>query len=262
MEVYDLQGRIKRYASFFTLTNARGGPIEKKATLTNDESEVRSNAMRRHSDHEASDGDSQEDNHIDYPKLKVSIRHASITDFFNGKDQDRNAAIRVDGDVACLQILKACLYVFTDQETYKSCDTEDGLARYAEFTFEHLPTVDVSIVSIEERLVIAKLLLQWFRDEATVQRWTWRHRRVLSKYLLERNDFVGATHRWFRDEQMHDHYRGDPEIFRELEFMRESTTEEQLRPVAVSCARNWLLSDNWNYEPELDFLRQYLQMVR
>jgi hypothetical protein len=34
LEVYDLEGKINKYASFFTFINARGGSIEKKATLS------------------------------------------------------------------------------------------------------------------------------------------------------------------------------------------------------------------------------------
>ena len=279
MQVYDLEGRIKRYASFFTLTNARGGPIERKATLKINESNSgptgnKPHLLRAQADQDKStqsdleeddneeDDSEAEDGPVNYPKLKVSVRHASIVDFFSGKDQEPSAAIHVDSDAAPLQILKTCLYIFTDRETFDSCKAEDGLVRYAEYTFEHLPLVDLSKVGKEEKSEITKLLVQWFQDESTVERWVWRYRQVLSKYLLEQDEFIEAVIKICGDEGVQNHYRAmDSKLFEGLNRMLESDFEERLRPVAMCCSRNWLLEDNWNYEPELAFLRQYLQMV-
>lgn len=207
LEVYDLEGKINKYASFFTLTNARGGSIEKKATLSLEKagsSDTAPESARvdlkttdKRTPETLGDPHGDDDDHTEYPKLKVSVRHASITEFFKGKDE--HGSIHVDGDTARVQILKTCFRVYCDHELFQSCDYQDGLVRYAEYTFEHLPLVDLSKVNKEEKLEIAMLLIQLFRDEKTVQRWVSCNRHVLQKYLLDQNDFVTALHRWYKD---------------------------------------------------------------
>jgi hypothetical protein len=272
LEVYDLEGKINKYASFFTLTNARGGSVEKNATLSLEKAgssdtapesarvDLRATDKRTPDTLEDPRGDDDDD--TEYPKLKVSVRHASITEFFKGKDRDEHGSIHVDGDTARIQILKTCLRVYCNHELFQSCDYQDGLVRYAEYAFEHLPLVDLSKVNKEEKLEIAMLLVQLFRDDKTVRRWVRSNRHVLQKYLLDQNDFVTALHQWYKDTDVQEQYEAeDPTILPWLNLMTSMPIKEQLRPVAIACARDWLQVDNWNYGSEISFLRQYLHMV-
>jgi hypothetical protein len=278
LEVYDLEGKINKYASFFTLTNARGGSIEKKATLSLEKAGSSDTAPEsalvdlKTTDKRTpetlgdpygdDDGDDDDDDDTEYPKLKVSVRHASITEFFKGKDQDEHGSIHVDGDTARIHILKTCLRVYCDCELFQSCDYQDGLVRYAEYAFEHLPLVDLSKVNKEEKLEIAMLLIQLFRDEKTVKRWVRSNKHVLQDYLLDQNDFVTALHRWYKDTDVQEQYEAeDPTILPWLNLMTSVPIKEQLRPIAIACARDWLQVDNWNYGYEISFLRQYLHRV-
>jgi hypothetical protein len=106
------------------------------------------------------------------------------------------------------------------------------------------------------------LLIQLFRDEKTVQRWVRRNRHVLQKYLLDQNDFVTALHRWYKDSDVQEQYEAeDPTILPWLNLMISVPIKEQLRPIAIACAWDWLQVDNWNYGYEISFLRQYLHIV-
>ena len=121
LEVYDLEEKINKYASFFSLTNARGGSVEKKATLSLEKAtrsdtalesarlDLKTTDQRGPGTLEDPQGD--DDDHTQYPKLKVSVRHASITEFFKSQDQDEHGSIYVDEDTARIQILKTCLRV-------------------------------------------------------------------------------------------------------------------------------------------------------
>jgi hypothetical protein len=192
-----------------------------------------------HTPESLGDPHGDDDDHTEYPKLKVSVRHASITEFFKGKDQDEHGSIHVDGDTARIQILKTCLRVYCDRELLQSCDYLGGLVRYAEYAFEHLPLVNLSKVNKEEKLEIAMLLIQLFRDKKTVKRWVRGNRHVLQKYLLDQDDFVIALHRWYKDTDVQEQYEAeDPAILQWLNLMISVPIKEQLRPIALACARD------------------------
>jgi len=272
LEVYDLEGKINKYASFFTLTNARGGSIETKATLNLDRASSSDPApqstsvdlkiMGKRNPGIFEGPDDHDDDYIEYPKLKVSIRHASINEFFKGKDQRDHGAIHVDADLAQIQILSTCLRVYCDPKLFRSCNYQDGLVRYGGHIFDHLPLVELSKVNKKEKLDITMLLIQLFRDEKTLNRFVRINRSVLRMYLLDQNNFVAALHQWYKDTDVQEHYRTeDPTILQWLNLMISVPNKEQLRPVALACARNWLQADNWYYCQEISFLHQYLRMV-
>ena len=272
LEVYDLEGKINKYASFFTLTNARGGSIETKATLnldkasssdpTTQSARVDLKIMGKQNPGAFESTDGHDDDYVEYPKFKVSVRHASINEFFKSKDRRDHEAIHVDADLAQLQILSTCLRMYCDGKLFQSCDYQDGLVRYGGYIFEHLPLIDLSKVNKKEKLEITTLLIQLFRDEKTLDRFVKWNKHVLEMYLLDQNNFVAALHRWYKDTDVQEHYKTqDPIILQWLNLMTSVPNKEQLRPVALACARKWLQVDNWNYGQEISFLRQYLRMV-
>ncbi|KAI9703104.1 MAG: hypothetical protein M1820_005976 [Bogoriella megaspora] len=274
MEVYDLEAKINKYATFFTLTNARGGPVRGFETLnlgtihgaSQDIHVIPAIGQPPNQKGIGSDNGTNKDRDggelADYPKLKVSVRHASIADFLTNKDQSPTSAIGTSTNTAQLQILLTCLNVYADEELYETCSREDGLTRYARLTFEHLPLIDPSDVRQGEKLEVVRLLVSWFRDEKIVGRWAKTSRGKIREYLLEQSAFIAALHKWYADGDVQRHYeKQDPEVLAWLKLMLESPLKVQLRPVAMLCARNWLLVDNWRYEPELAFLMRYLELT-
>ena len=123
--------------------------------------------------------------------------------------------------------------------------------------------VDLPSVDIEQKREIAELLVQFFRDEATIARWVKRDRHAILPDLLESEDFVSVVCRWYNDSDVRSFYAEDSATLEWLGLVTSAPLQNLLRPVALECARRWLQSDSpYSYDYEVEFLCAYTDKVR
>jgi hypothetical protein len=258
-EVPDLEEFITKFSSILTLTNAHGGPVgdEDHESENNSSDDTEDDKMSS----EDENGDDKSEGQ-DYRDLKVTVRHTSITDFFNSDDQDEDSPIRVNPLTAEVEIVKTCLLVFSDEAIYEFCDEDDGLANYATLLFDHLRLIDMSKISKEDKLQVTGQLTTFLRDPLIIGRW------VTSAFYNIHDDFLGegpfmeAVPRWYEDPDVQEYCKRDPGTSSWVELVKSSPFEELIRPFAMECARRWLQdTEPIEYDDEPRFLEKYLAKV-
>jgi hypothetical protein len=197
----------KQFASFFSLNREDGlttaelqNPRQPKIDLDDE-------------DEESDDGEDNEDgeafqdveNDTDFDSNKetteVTFCHASIGDFFRNESQGKvsagegHVAIGVDYHDAKVYILKTCLRIIC--ELGFPDKIEGGLKflkDYAsEFWLQHVETIELSKVKLEDKREIASMLSRVFSREDVIRAWwPWNSSFVKYKWILQ----------WWEDKEL------------------------------------------------------------
>lgn len=267
---------IRRYGSFFSLTNYEGTSTEegsKARSLTlDDELEMHDRDIvtddignNKHDSSEDSLSD-VESRHLEKetptppPRLLIRLSHASIGDFFRGNDQTPGAPVHFDCKKSETMILKICLEIFCDAALYEKCESD--LAWYCGFYWDnHLQRVQISDVDAVEKCQIAELLIKMFWDEPTLARRVQHATSMLSEIFIYSDKLVATIHAWYKDRNIQEHIESDVDVKNWVDRALISPIEVQLRPVALACARQWLKCGNTSWCDEFEFLDGYLVRV-
>jgi hypothetical protein len=263
LEVYDLDRLVQyRYASFFTITNFRGGPLQTNAPRAGNLSSNSNDAEPTVLDDAATDNkDEDEEVFSMAPGFMVKVAHASIAEFFQGSDQEPGSTIRVNVAKAKIKITETCLRTYVDPKIFSVCDTPYGFVRYATHIFEHLPTLDLTVLDKEEKKRIADLLVPFFKDKDIIARWVKSGRHSITIDLLISNDFTSAVCRWYQDPDVRASYMNDDATLEWLDLVTSEPLQELIKPVALECARRWLQDSITDWYCEVQFIHAYLFKV-
>ncbi|KAL4931965.1 NACHT and TPR domain protein [Aspergillus undulatus] len=193
----------------------------------------------------------------------VRLSHASIGDFLRDETQGKVSAgegffaVGVNYREAKAHVLKTCLRLFTDPYLPYLGDYM-WISNHAALNWAyHLSVAQPSECSSDDREIIAKMLLEMFRDEEVMTIWIDPCSRDCSWLPTEAN--LQAIRSWWKADGVVATLTQD-----EQDFI--SSTEAEpitaFKPLVMFCVKKWLREKNWDITPLVSIVCSYQALAK
>ena len=168
----------------------------------------------------------------------VHLAHASLGEYFRSGNSSIVAGVGVDINKAEVYIVKTCLRLWNDVETWRKIDGRFGYAH--SHWMSHLRKVNLALVTSEDKRILGTLLIRTLRDRPIFTRWLyhanaqvlWGGEDTQSSLIIKWLDDPAVTADFLED---------DMKWVAAIKY-----DEEVLRPLILFYAEQWLQNDGWD----------------